>query len=195
MKKILFIGNSYTYFNDMPWTIFSEKAREAGLCFEVTAVTRGGWYLSRYANPEDVQGRRLRKVVEGKTYDFIVLQDQSCNPVLDRQGFLEAVGDLKKLLGEKTKQFVLYATWGRKAGSPQLLEMQLTPEEMTEKLDEAYSEAGEKYSMTVAHVGRAFAAYAQLHPEEALHDPDLSHPSEKGSEIAAETILATIRNL
>jgi hypothetical protein len=53
MKKILFIGNSYTYFNDMPAAIFAPLAQEQGTPFAVTAVTRGGYYLSQFADPEN----------------------------------------------------------------------------------------------------------------------------------------------
>jgi hypothetical protein len=36
MKNILFIGNSYTYFNDMPEKIFAPRAEAAGYPANVT---------------------------------------------------------------------------------------------------------------------------------------------------------------
>ena len=47
MKNILFIGNSYTYYSDMPEKIFLPMAEAAGLDCAVTAVTVGGCTLSR----------------------------------------------------------------------------------------------------------------------------------------------------
>ena len=38
------IGNSHTYFNDMP-AMVAEKARKAGFDCEVTMIAHGGWYL------------------------------------------------------------------------------------------------------------------------------------------------------
>jgi len=192
MKQVLFVGNSYTYYNDMPETIFEEKAAEAGYPCRAVSVTRGGWYLSRFADPENEEGKRLRDVIKNKHFDAVVLQDQSCNPALHPEAFLESVGDMKALLQDKTDMFVLYATWGRKDGSPDLEKMEMTRPQMTEKLATAYEKAGERYGMRVAHVGRAFAARMAAEPEVELYNADMTHPSYLGSQIAADTILAAI---
>ena len=42
--RILFIGNSHTYFNDMP-AMVAEKARKAGFDCEVTMIAHGGCCL------------------------------------------------------------------------------------------------------------------------------------------------------
>ena len=190
--KILFIGNSYTFYNDMPEALFTPIAEEAGLQVEVTSVTKGGYYLSQFADPENAEGQRLRETVKGQHYDWIVLQDQSCDPVRDEARFLGGVRDLKALLGEQTDHFVLYATWGRKTGSPQLAELNMTSAQMTDGLSAAYNKAGTLYGMAVAEVGKAFVTYAAAHPDAELYHPDLSHPSALGSAVAAQTILKTI---
>lgn len=192
MQNILFIGNSYTYYNDMPEQIFAKMAAEAGHPFEVTKITHGGYKLSQYANPQDEEGIRLRQAIKDKHFDYVVLQDHSCRAVVDKEDFFCGIRDLKALLQEQTDHFVLYATWGRKKGSQTLEELHLTCAEMTEKLYSAYTEAGEMFDMKVAHVGKAFAKCAAEHPETELFNPDLSHPSLEGSKLAAKTILATI---
>ena len=192
MKKILFVGNSYTFFHDMPTAIFAPLAKERGYSFDVTAVTRGGYRLSQFADPENEEGKRLRATVAGQHYDCVILQEQSCTPITDEARFLRGIADLRALIGTQADHFVLYATWGRKEGSPQLSELGLTRQEMTERLAAAYDRAALANGMTVAHVGRAFAEHMEAHPEEELYNPDLSHPSEKGSRIAAETILAAV---
>lgn len=63
---------------------------------------------------------------------------------------------------------------------------------MTEKLAAAYDEAGRRFGMPVAHAGKAFADHRAKDPDAELYDPDGSHPLYKGSEVAAETILATM---
>ena len=50
----------------------------------------------------------------------------------------------------------------------------------------------QRFGMTVAHVGKAFAAYTRKHPEAEPYFTDLHHSSQLGSTIAAETILKTI---
>lgn len=191
-KNILFVGNSYTYYNDMPTAIFAVLAEEAGKALEVTAITRGGYRLTQYADPENEEGKRLREVIRDKHYDYVVLQDQSCQAIVDPTAFEAGIAAMKELLQAQTDHFVLYATWGRKPGSDKLEELGLTSEEMTAQLDAAYTKAGEQFGMQVAHVGRAFAAYLIQHPDAELYNPDKSHPSLLGSEIAAKTILAAI---
>lgn len=191
-KSILFIGNSYTYFFDMPEKIFAPMAAAAGHEFEVLSVTHGGYRLSQYADPMDEEGQRLREVVQGRHFDCIVLQDHSLSTILDPDAFFAGIHDLKRLLQDHTDRFVLYATWGRKTGCETLQQIGMTNGQMTEHIARAYAQAGERFGMTVAHVGRAFAAYARKYPDAELYYEDLHHSSRLGSTVAAETILEAI---
>lgn len=191
-NQILFIGNSYTYYHDMPEQIFAPMAAEAGLECEVRAVTHGGYMLAWFADPENEEGKRLRSVVEGRHFDCIILQDHSLSTIQEPGAFFGGIRSLKALLEDKTDRFVLYATWGRKTGCETLTELGMTNEEMTRHVAESYDEAGQRFDMTVAHVGKAFAAYTREHPEAELYFEDLHHSSKLGSSIAAKTILSAI---
>lgn len=191
-KRILFVGNSYTFYHDMPERIFAPMAAEAGYEFEVQAVTHGGYKLAWYADPENEEGKRLRRVVEGRHYDCIVLQDHSLSTIEDSGAFFGGIRGMKELLQDKTDRFVLYATWGRKPGCETLEELGMTNGEMTRHIAEHYDEAGQRFGMKVAHVGKAFAEYTRQNPEAELYFTDLHHSSVLGSTIAAETILKAI---
>ena len=191
-KKILFIGNSYTYYHDMPERIFAPLAKEKGFDFEVQAVTHGGYKLEWFADPENEEGKRLRSVVEGRHYDFIVLQDHSLSTIQDPGAFFGGIRSLKALLEDKTDKFVLYGTWARKPGCDTLEQIGMTNPEMTRHIAEHYNEAGQRFGMTVAHVGKAFEAYRAAHPDAELYFVDLHHSSELGSTIAAEVLLEAI---
>ena len=185
--KVLFVGNSYTYFNDMPNTFFVKEAEAAGINAEVTAITKGGYRLSQFADSENEQGQRLRQAIKDKHYDCAVLQEQSLNPIKNEESFLSGVKELKDLIDAKC--FILYATWGRNEGSPELEALKLTREEMTEKLSLAYNKAAAEHGMRVAEVGKAFLEYSGDRDE--LYDKDKSHPSLLGSAIAARVIFET----
>lgn len=192
MKNILFIGNSYTFYNDMPEAIFAPMAERAGYPCNVTSVIHGGYHLYQFADPENEEGKRLRATIAGNHYDAVILQDHSMGPIRKREAFEKAVGDLIVLLNGQADQFVLYATWGRHPDSPDLAGVGLTNPEMTAKLSKAYNEVGARYGIKVAEVGKAFAAHRAAHPEDELYNPDLTHPSALGSTVAAETILREI---
>ena len=184
--KILFVGNSYTYFNKMPHTFFIEEAEKSGCKVEVTEITAGGYRLIQYADPENKNGIRLREAIDGQHYDFAVLQEQSMNPIKDEAQFLKGVEGVKELID--ADKFILYATWGRNDGSPQLEELGLTREEMTEKLSLAYNKAAQIYGMGIAEVGKAFLEYSATRDKDELYNPDKSHPSPVGSALAAKVI-------
>jgi len=191
-KSILFVGNSYTYYNAMPEKIFYEIAKERGYELDITSVTHGGYKLSQFADPSDEEYKRLCDTVRGKCFDCIVLQDQSCNPVKDKDAFVVSVGNIKDMLSQNSGTFVLYATWGRKEGSPMLSELGLDTIGMTEGLSISYNLAAEKYGMSVAEVGKAFLEHTKKYPDDELYNADKSHPSELGSRIAAKTIFEAV---
>lgn len=191
-KSILFIGNSYTFYHDMPQCIFAPMAARAGQDLDVRSVTCGGYKLAWFADPENEEGKRLREVIAGRHFDCIVLQDHSLSTIEDPAGFFGGIRALKELLQAHTDRFVLYATWARKPGCPTLEEIAMTPEEMTRHIAEHYDEAARRFRMDVAHVGRAFEAYGRAHPEAELYFEDLHHSSVLGSTVAAETILNAV---
>lgn len=56
--NILFIGNSYTYFNDMPATL-EALAQAAGQDAKVFSVTKGGYTLASLASDDNEHGARV----------------------------------------------------------------------------------------------------------------------------------------
>ena len=184
--NILFVGNSYTYYNQMPEDVFTRLAEKSGYKVSVTSVTRGGYRLSQFTDADNEEGKRLREITKGVRYDYAVLQDQSINPIKNEADFIGGVSGVMNLIS--SDNFILYATWGRNDGSPTLTELGLTREEMTEKLSAAYNAAGERFGARVAEVGRAFLEYSKDHSKDDLYNPDMSHPSEAGSALAARVI-------
>lgn len=189
---ILFIGNSYTYYSDMPEALFAPMAEKAGLDCRVSSVTVGGCTLERYVDENDSAGQKLRAAIAGKHYDLVILQEQGVRPAVAPELFFESAAALMQLLKGQAERFMFYATPGRKDGHADLVKLGMTGAELTEKLAQAYDEAGARFSLPVAHVGRAFMDYTAAHGEAELYDPDLLHPSLLGSTLAAEVILQVI---
>lgn len=193
-KQILFIGNSYTYYHNMPEEIFTPMASAAGYPVEVHSVTHGGYRLQWFADPDNEEGQRLRETIRGKYFDWVVLQDHSLITILDPDAFYAGIGTLRELLRDHTEHFMLCATWGRKEGSEALTELNMSSESMTMHIAEAYDQAAQRFDMTVAHVGKAFVSYTKSNPLAELYLKDRHHPSLLGGTIAARTILAAMRS-
>ena len=180
--KILFIGNSYTYYNDMP-KLFAKLAIENGKEICVDSVTKGGRKLYENLNPEDEYHRQIVVLCKETDYDVLFLQEQSYFALVDFETFVEGLAGLMKLAG--AKQTVLYATWGRKEGSPLLDELKLTSTEMTEQLHKAYRKAADRLGALISPAGICFKAVSERDASVDLYKPDLSHPSELGSALVA----------
>ena len=189
LYNVLFIGNSYTYFNDMPAAIFKEIAESAGYSVRVSSIVKGGWTLEKHADPADECGQRVDKALKEEKFDFIVLQEQSCRPAVDTELFYKAARALFERADENGAKVILYSTWGRKKGSSTLEKYGFTTESMTYKLDAAYDEIGLELGADCAKVGLAFFDVTQ-NTDIDLYDRDLTHPSYSGSYLAAMTLFS-----
>lgn len=78
--RILFIGNSHTYFNDMPEMV-AERFRKTKYDCEVTMIAHGGWFLEQHVNEPDVRFN----ILYGH-YDYVVLQEHA-HPFCPEENF------------------------------------------------------------------------------------------------------------
>ena len=190
--SVLFIGNSYTFFNDMPTVYFRSMARACGYNVTVATVTKGAYTLEKFANPSDPYGAMVANALSGNTkYDYVILQEQSVRPATNAPAFYDGVRALVEKIRGIGAQPILYATWGREAGSDTLEKYNLTSEEMTYKLAASYDAIAKELDIPVAHVGLAFF---DLHTNNNmdLYNADKSHPNATGSYVAAMALFSRI---
>jgi hypothetical protein len=187
--NILFIGNSYTYFFDLP-TLFADLCRANGHDVRVDSVTAGGRELHEcltefYSdlNVGDPLGKKISELLEEAEYDVLILQEQSCLPYHNPELFFAGAVGLSTIIG--AWRTILYATWGRMDGSEDLDYFGWTRLSMTKGLYDSYCHAAQLVHGEVSPVGLCFAKAVETTPEIDLYDPDKSHPSYAGSCVAA----------
>ena len=181
--RILMLGNSFTFANDMPAML----AELTGA--EVVHHTRGGARLAEQLNPRTRTGARTRAALEDEFWDYVVLQEMSNGPVTSRNSFLKNVGKLCDRIREEGATPVLFATWAYQKDSPAMAEMGMSYDEMAQGLQDAYREAADQNDALLAEVGQKFR---ELADSMDLYAEDGQHPSRAGSRLAAETIAAVI---
>ena len=78
-KKVLFVGNSYTYFWNLPLTVqvFAEKD---SVVFETRQSTGGGMSLRQHWNQEN--NLKTMDIIQSAEWDCIILQDHSMQACL-----------------------------------------------------------------------------------------------------------------
>ena len=183
--RILFLGNSFTFFHDLPQMVAEI------LHAEVKGNLCGGTYLHQHIDPSDELCTTTRKLLTAEKWDYVVLQDQSQGPITHPEEFARAVAALSEMIRAVGGIPVLYETWAYEEGSDTLASTGMTFFEMQQRLSAGYRMAAEANHALLAPVGQVFAASRKT---VQLYDVgDHYHPSQAGSQLAAETIAATIQ--
>lgn len=181
--KVLFIGNSYTYVNDLPKMV-SDAARSVDVQIEVASNVRGSSYLSERLDESKEMYSKLAEEYGKSEFDVVVLQEQSFFPVKDKAAFLSSVLGLRNYFS-KGERFVFYQTWAYKDGSEKMHEYEIGYDAMWNGLRDAYCEAAELTGGVVCPVGDGFALVRKEHPTLDLYHEDGSHPALIGTYLAA----------
>jgi hypothetical protein len=193
--SVLFIGNSYTYVNNLP-SMVQQIGYSMGDSIFVDESTVGGYSLEDHSTYPNT----LLKINQ-QPWDYVVLQDQSQKPSLE-PGFVDTavipyalfLDSLIHANNACTKT-AFYMTWGRKYGDASNCAFYppvCTYSGMQQRLKESYLLMSDTCKAIVAPVGEAFNLSIQTDSSLNLYQSDLSHPSVEGSFLSANTIYSTI---
>ncbi len=185
--RVLFIGNSYTYYNDMPEMV-SQLAGSVGVDIEVDAVVEGGAWLRDHRQDGVASG----KIGSGE-FDYAVIQEQSAvpsDPELARSVMFPAANGFANdaLVADAT--LVLFETWGHLSGFADTGHSNYNS--MQNAINATYAELSELLDAPVAPAGEAWQASLNGGTGTRLHQADKSHPTIEGSYLAALVIASTI---
>ena len=193
---VLFLGNSYTFYNQMP-NMVSEIATSMGDTVVAESNTPGGWKLEQHAQ---AGSSSLQKISE-KQWDFVVIQGQSNETSFppfqvaeETYPYAESLVNAIEDNYECTEP-IFYMTWGRKNGdniNGQQYPIISSYLGMQQRVRESYLEMGMDNEATVAPVGMAWKKSIQDNPNFELYTGDESHPNMAGSYLAACVFYCTI---
>jgi len=176
--KVLFIGNSYTYFWNLP-QVTQALAETEGIEMKTAQSTIGGANLGQHWRGD--RGLRSHEKLASEDWDYVVLQDHSLRSI-DHPDSLEHfitlwVSEIKEM-GAKP---LLYLTWAR-SYHPQKQEM----------ISSAFHGLGQKLEVDVVPAGEAWFEARRLRPDLQLYDQDGSHPAPLGTYLTALTFYRAI---
>lgn len=182
---VLFIGNSYTFYNDMPEQVAALAASDVGA--EHVTVERhveGGCSLERHFH---VTGAPER--LDRGGYDVVILQEASTRPLHNAKEFRDYA---MRLAERATSRVLLYETWAREKRSDVYGAKWSggDPKSMMATVRERYAALGGELGVDVVPVGTAWERALKQDPTLVLHDEDLHHASPLGSHLAAAVFFA-----
>ena len=187
--KILMIGNSATYYNDVPG-ILSGLISENGMEATVHSATKGGARLSNALSEETPQHEKLCSLLSENKYDVLFLQEHGIHGIIDTDGFIESAAMLCNTV--KAQRTILYVPCARKEGNEAMKSRGWTAREMTEKAYNAYVRVANEISAELSPATVCFMNILEKHPDAPLHAEDMAHPSLLGSCVIASTLYRTL---
>lgn len=176
--KVLFVGNSYTYYQNLPH-IVSLISDSTATKIITRKSTAGGANLGHHWNGE--RNLRTKEIIASGNFDVVVLQDHSLGPIQwgdEFQKYAVLLCDLIKKSGAKP---YFYLTWSREK-VPQHQKI----------LNQAYLQAATRNQAGIIPVGPGWTLARQLRPEAPLYNDDGSHPSDLGTYLTACIFLGVL---
>ena len=174
--KVLFIGNSHTYFNDMPELFARRCAELKGVKPDVTMLAYPGrsfeWHWKEYVSC------RFQLMYGG--YDFCVLQQQG-HPFPGEETTMEFGTKLISMCLDHKVVPVVYMPWTEKDNIDNI-----------GRVSRCYRRLASETGALLAPVGELFDVINRSHPEIDLYFTDGGHASVCGDYLSSLTIASVV---
>jgi hypothetical protein len=185
--RVLFVGNSYTSVNDLP-SVFAKLARSGGHRVEIRGATADGATLADHA-----ASSATASALTSAKWDVVVLQEQSQVPAIEQFRQTQMYPAARRLVATVRKtdaQPMFFVTWAHRDGWPE--NGLVSYGSMQAAIDDAYLSIAEELGVGLAPVGYAWQTLLGQETSSGLWKDDGSHPTEKGTYLAACVFYAAI---
>jgi hypothetical protein len=169
--RILFVGNSLTYSNDLPGML-QQLATADGLTLEPADVSQGGYALEDHWVDAD-----SRAALDEEQWDVVILQQGPSSLPESRENLVTWARTWADAVRARDATPALYMVWPERARLNVLDDVILS-----------YRTAAEEADAELYAAGEAWRAAWDANPDLPLYGPDDFHPSVMGTYLAALTI-------
>ena len=167
--RVLFIGNSLTYWNDLP-AMVEALAEASGAARPVCeTVVSGGYSLEDHWNE-----RAAQKAIARGGWDIVVLQQGPSASTEGRQSLLEYARRFAQEIRRAGAKPALYIVWPSTSRKGDF-----------DGVAESYRQAAAETKGILFPAGKAWRAAWRRNPKLELYSPDGLHPTVAGSYLAA----------
>lgn len=173
--RILFVGNSLTYVNDLP-AIVKELAGQ-----DKKTIVYKSFLLPDYAIEDHLNEGKVQKEIESGSYDFVVAQQGPSAMPESQVMLLNAAKKLAELCTTNKTKLALYMVWPMKARSFDLV-----------NVIQSYSNAAKETGALLCPAGLGWKHAWQEDADLPLYSADNFHPSVTGSVLAALTVYGVL---
>ena len=177
--RVLFVGNSLTYFNDLG-AMVAAVAHAAG----DTAVRTATVAFPDYALEDHIAEGTAVRTLRDARWEYVVMQQGPSSLPENQLLLIDGAKRFDPLVRAAGAEPVLYMVWpqrGRPGDFP--------------AVRTSYRNAAASVRGIFAPAGDAWTALWELHPTIELYNPDGLHPNPAGTYLAAIVILHQIRGI
>ncbi|NDB35321.1 MAG: hypothetical protein EB023_08240 [Flavobacteriia bacterium] len=182
--RILFVGNSYTHYNNMP-QIVQKMADSKGSKVEVHMSAESNHTFKMHSKRE-----ALFKTIRKHKWDYVVLQGFSRELAFGNDYIDTAVVPYFSLIldsiykNNPCTNVWLYQTWGYLNGYSDG-KQSLSYQEMSDAIHRGYLYLGEKYNLPIVPVGKVWETVKENFMNYPIYSADGQHPALLGSYLVA----------
>jgi len=173
--KVLFIGNSFTYSNNLPQLV-NILSKESDTYISTQKSTAPGAKLSQHWLGQ--RGLSSKALIETGDFDIVILQEHSMGSI----DFADSSEYYIKLFVEFCKIHgatpCIFQTWAYK-NEPHMLDI----------ISAFYLNIGKEVNARVLPIGELWQNFQSMHDDIDLYDEDGIHPSKHGTFLAALSII------
>lgn len=174
-SRILFLGNSLTYYNNLP-KLVEKEASTRGMIIKTDMIAHPNYALEDHWNDEEAQ-----KKVSSEAYDYLVVQQGPSSQADGKQSLLEYGRKLKEVCNEKNTRLVFFMVWSSRRY------YHTYPGVISN-----YANAAKSNEAIICPVGEVWKEHFDKTKDFSYYGTDGFHPSLKGSREAARIIVDTL---
>lgn len=169
--KVLFIGNSLTYANDLP-AMVQVIGEATGHEIAVRSVAVGNYSLE-----DHWYGSEAKAAIQGADWDVVVLQQGPSSLALNKLQLKEWSLRYDSLIRAQGARPALFMVWPEASRFA-----------VFDAVSDAYTKAADAVDGMLFPVGEAWRAAWRVDPDLGFYGPDGFHPTELGSTLGALVI-------
>jgi hypothetical protein len=176
--KVLFVGNSFTFYNNLPQVV-SYMADSTAIKLQTQKSTVGGAFLSEHWQGK--RGLKTKKMIQEGKYDVVIIQENSMGAIDSPDSLMKYTKLFADLIRSTGAKPYLYQVWAR----------QRVPQYHTE-LNAVYEKVAREANISLIPIGKAWNTARTYRPTAPLFDADGIHPSNMGTFMTAAVIVGHI---
>lgn len=173
--RVIFIGNSLTFSNNLPAIIQALAAAAGAEPFTYKMIAYGGYALEDHWDRQEPH-----TAIAEKTWDVVVLQQGASGSDAGRADLITYTKKFDEKIRSAGAATALYSVWPSK-GYPGY-------SDYFDRISQSYSMAADTVDGMLFPVGEAWRAAWRRDSTIELYSPDQLHPSVEGSYLAALVI-------